>query len=30
LTTEAGSLNDQAARFDTGARRQEFRLSSVA
>jgi methyl-accepting chemotaxis protein len=30
LTTEAASLNDQAARFDTGGQRQAFRLSSVA
>ena len=30
LTTEAASLNDQAARFDTGGQRQTFRLSSVA
>ena len=30
LTTEAGSLNDQAARFDTGGQTERFRLSSAA
>jgi len=30
LTTEAGALNDQAARFDTGAQARGFRLASVA
>ncbi|GFE73783.1 methyl-accepting chemotaxis protein [Novosphingobium sp. TCA1] len=30
LTTEAGSLNDQAARFDTGGQARALRLSSVA
>jgi len=30
LTTEARSLNDQAARFDTGAHKRSFRLAAVA